>query len=287
MKKILITGSAGFIGSNLLRDLYPDNKVFIILRKKLNKKNPINKYKNTKIIYYSKFDDLNKKLKTLRVDIVIHCATHYIKDHNYKDLLKLNKSNILFGNIILENLEIMKTKKFINFSTVWEDYNSVKDDSFNLYSVYKKCFSTLINYYSKILPKINFYNLMISDTFGALDKRLKIINILKKNYKRNKITKIISKNLFLNLINVSDISNAVNILIKNDIKTGRYLLKNKVAYKIIDLINTFNKDTNKKIKVKWLSNKTIYEKIYTYKKLIGWNPKQSSKIDIIKIIQKK
>tara|TARA_B100000767_G_C19775765_1_gene542482 strand:- start:1865 stop:2728 length:864 start_codon:yes stop_codon:yes gene_type:complete len=287
MNKILITGSAGFIGSNLLRDLYPYNKVFIILRKKLNAKDPINKYKNMKIIYYSKFDDLNKKLKTLRVDIVIHCATHYIKNHSYKDLLELNKSNILFGNIILENLKIMRTKKFINFSTVWEDYNSIKDNSFNLYSVYKKCFSLLINHYLNILPKINFYNLMISDTFGVFDKRLKIINILKKNYKSNKTTKIISKNLFLNLINVSDISSAVNLLIKNDIKTGKYLLKNKVTYKIIDLINTFNKNYDKKIKVKWLSNKTIYEKIYTYKKLKGWNPKQSSKNDIIKIIQKK
>ena len=56
---------------------------------------------------------------------------------------------------------------------------------------------------------------------------------------------------------------------------------------MIDLINIFNKNTNKKIKVKWLSNKIIKEKIYTYKKLKGWTPKESSKIEIIKIIQKK
>ena len=56
---------------------------------------------------------------------------------------------------------------------------------------------------------------------------------------------------------------------------------------MIDLINFFNKSTNKKIKVKWLSNKIIKEKIYTYKKLKGWIPKESSKIEIIKIIQKK
>ena len=38
MKKILITGSTGFIGSNLLKDLYPENKIFIILRNKSKNK---------------------------------------------------------------------------------------------------------------------------------------------------------------------------------------------------------------------------------------------------------
>ena len=286
MKNILITGSTGFIGSNLLKDLYPKNKIFIVLRDRSQEINLVKNYEKIKIIYYKEFDELNKKLKKLTIEVVIHCATHYVKNHTYKDIFKLNKSNILFGNIILENLKTMKTKKFINFSTVWEDYNSIKDNNCNLYSVYKKSFSTLVEYYSKSLPKVNFYNIMISDTFGKNDSRAKIINILKKNYKNNKITKIISKNLFINLLNVKDIINAVNIIIKKNIETGKYIVKNKFNYKMIDLINAFNKSTGKNIKVKWLSSIIIKERIYPYKKLIGWKAKKSSIIDIIKIIKK-
>ena len=257
MKKILITGSTGFIGFNLLEDLYPKNKIFLILRNKSQNIKKIKKHKNINIIWYNKFDELSKKLKKITIDIVIHCATHYVKNHNFKDLLELNKSNILFGNVILENLKIMKTKKFINFSTVWEDYNSIKDNCHNLYSVYKKSFGNLINYYSKILPTIGFFNIMISDTFGEDDNRLKIINVLKNNYKYNRTTKIISKNLFVNLLNVKDIIRAIKLIVKRNIKAEKYLIKNNTSYKMIDLINTFNKKTNKKIKVKWLSNKVI------------------------------
>jgi nucleoside-diphosphate-sugar epimerase len=287
MKKILITGSTGFIGSNLLEDLYPENKIFLILRNKsLNIKN-IKNYKNISIIWYNDFDELNKKLKKITIDVIIHCATHYVKNHSFNDLLELNNSNILFGNVILENLKAMKTKKFINFSTVWEDYNSIKDNCHNLYSVYKKSFGNLINYYSKILPRIGFFNIMISDTFGKNDNRLKIINVLKKNYKYNKTTKILSKNLFVNLLNIKDIISAIKLIVKKNIKAEKYLIKNNVSYKMIDLINTFNESTNKKLKVKWLSDKIISEKIYTYKKLNGWAPKESSKIDIVRVIQKK
>ena len=284
MKSILITGSTGFIGSYLLKTLYPNNKIYIILR---NKKKNINKikYKNIKVISYNSFNELNKKLKKLTVNIVIHCATHYVQNHKYKDLLELNKSNILFGNIILENLKIMKTRKFINFSTVWEDYNSIKDNNNNLYSVYKKSFTLLINYYKKNFPKISFFNIMLSDTFGENDNRLKIISVLRKNYKNNKTTKIISKNLFINLINIDDIVSAINLLIKKNIKGDKYVVKNKVNYKMIDLIRAFNLMTDMNLKIKWLSNKIIKEKIYPYRKLLGWKPKKSSIIDIIKIIK--
>ena len=285
MNNILITGSTGFIGSNLLKYFTKRNKIYIILRKKNPTKNKIFTNKKITKIIYTNYNDLNKKLQKIKANIVIHCATHYIRKHNFNDIQKLSESNILFGNIILENLINMKTKKFINFSSVWEDYNAIKDNSANLYSAYKKGFSFLINYYKKTFPKIKFYNLMISDTFGKNDKRLKIINVLKNNYQNNKETRIISKNLFINLLNIKDILEAVNLIIKKNITPGKYLLKNKNNFKISDIINYFNEYNAKSIKVKWLSKKDLKESIYSYKLLKGWSPKYSKIKDIINIIK--
>jgi|TARA_B100000780_G_scaffold179270_1_gene125665 nucleoside-diphosphate-sugar epimerase len=281
MNSILITGSTGFVGSNLLDNLYEENKIYLILRKKNQVKNLIKKYKNINIIFYSKINELNKKLKDCRVDIVIHCATHYVKKHDYSDIKKLNDSNILLGNTLLENLKVMKVKKFINFSTIWEDYNSIKDNNYNLYSAYKKSFGIILNYYKKILSTIKFYNVMISDTFSKNDMRLKITAVLKNNYKKNKLTKIVSKNLVMNLLNVNDISNAINLIIKKKVTPGKYILKNNKNFKISEIVNKFNKKNVKKLRIKWMSNKTIKEKIYPYNKLKGWKPRHSNILDIV------
>jgi len=257
MSNILITGSNGFIGSNILKNTHLDNKIILILRNK-DRKN-IGYYKNVKKIYYNDYDQLDKKLKKIKAEIIIHCATHYTKKHEAKDISKFVNSNILFGNILLNNLNNMRVKKFINFSSVWEDYNATKDNNVNLYSAYKKAFALLLSYYKQTTPKTFFYEIMLSETFGLNDKRKKLISVLKSNYKKNKITKINSSNLFINLLNT--------------------------PYKISDIVNLFNKKNIKKIKVKWLSKKMITEKIFKYKVLKGWKPQQSKIEDIFHIIK--
>jgi len=281
MNKILLTGSSGFIGFELLKDLSKNYKVYITLRKK-NK----NQFKNKNIveIYFNNYETLNKKLKKIRIDTVIHCATHYVKYHNFNDLKKLSQSNILFGNIILENLEKMNVKKFINFSTVWENYNGEKENYFNLYATYKQSFNNIINFYKKIFKKTKFFNLVISDTFGKFDKRKKIINVLKTNYKKNIITNILSKNLFLNLLNVTDVNNAIKLILKVNLKPGTYILKNNENFCISRIINVINNSSIKKIKINWLSKKIIKEKIYNYKNLKGWKPLNSKIKDISALI---
>ena len=282
MNKILLTGSTGFIGSALVKNLSQNNKIYVILRtkKKIKISNNINK------IFFTNYSELDKKIKKIKVDVIIHCATHYVKSHKINDLEKLSNSNILLGNILLDNLITMKVKKFINFTTVWENYDGKKNNFFNLYSAYKKAFSHLINYYDGILKNVKFYNLTISDTFGEQDKRKKIINILKINYKKNLITKIVSKNLFLNLLNVEDIINAVKIILNNKSKPGSYLLKNSKNYSISEIVNKINKDMSKKIKVEWLSKKIIKEKIYKQPKLQNWFPKKSKLKNLLEIITK-
>jgi nucleoside-diphosphate-sugar epimerase len=271
---ILLTGATGFIGSNILNAIELNNKVFVTQR--LKSKTKIKKSKNIKILKFKDFKSLSNKLKKIKVDTIIHCATHYKKKHSYKDISQFAESNIMLGNILLENIKILNAKQFINFSTTWEDIDNKKNNPKNLYAAYKKSFNCIIQYYKKKFPAVNFIDLMIVDTFGKNDKRKKLINTLRKNYNQNKITKIISKKLYINLINVEDIVTAVKIILNNKIQPGKYILKNTNYLNIFNLIEHINKSNSNKIKVKWLSNSLIKDKILKYKKLKHWNPKKSN-----------
>jgi len=279
---ILLTGASGFIGSNILEKFKKNNNIFVVTRvkKKIKKDN------NVKYITFNSYDQLSKKLKTIKINTIIHCATHYKKKHEYKDIKKFLESNILLGNILLENLNEMKVKKFVNFSSIWEGSNNSEFKPRNLYAAYKKSFFYIMQYYKHLNSQIKFIDLVIADTFGGNDKRNKIINTLRENYKRNKTTKIASKKLYLNLLNVNDIVDAIQIILNKKIKSNRYLLKNPIFINIYKLINEINKEKIKKIKVKYLSNMFIKDKIFKYPELKTWKPKQSNLENIKEIILK-
>lgn len=280
MKSILITGATGFIGSHVLNEFENKHKIYVTTRKKKTFKNL-----NVCQVYFKDYIDLNNKLKKIKVNTVIHCATHYIKEHEYGDIEKFINSNIRFGNIILENLTKMNVKKFINFSTVWENHNAKKDNVLNLYSAYKKSFRVILNYYEKKFSKIDFYNLVIADTFGKNDNRKKLLNVLKKNYASNKYTRINPKNLYLNLLNVLDIVSAIKIILYKKIKPETYLLNNQKSFRVTKIIKGLNKNSKRKIRIKWGPEKKMYFRLYKYKKIKNWKPKNSSLQEIINLIR--
>ena len=284
MAKILLTGATGFIGSNILQKIREKNQIFVIQRNYSKKK--IISSKNIKVLNFNNYNVLSKKLKKIKVDIIINCATFYKKEHQTKDVYKFVESNILLGNIILENIKNLEAKKFINFSTTWENISKNKLYPRNLYAAYKKAFNSIIDYYKYKLFEIKFFNLIIADTFGENDYREKIINTLKKNYNKNKISYIASKNLYLNLLNVDDIVSALEIIINKNIQPGNFVLKNSKYFNIFQLVKLINKDSDKKIRIKWLSNKIIKDEILNYKKLKSWKPKKSNINDIKNLILK-
>ena len=284
MPNILLTGATGFIGSNILKEIQLINKVFAVQRIKSKKK--IKKTKNIKIINFKNYNSLSNKLKKIKVDTIIHCATHYKKEHSNIDIYKFLESNILLGNIILENIKKFDAQQFINLSTTWEDDNNIINNPKNLYAAYKGGFGSIIEFYKKKFPKIKFINLMITDTFGANDERGKLISTLRQNYRNKRTSKIISKRLYINLVNIDDITNAIKIILKGKTKPGKYILKNSQYLNIFKLIQYINKnlDNANKMKVKWLSNKLIKNKTLKYKKLKSWNPKNSKIENIKKLI---
>ena len=268
MKKILVTGASGFIGKNILNELQNDYKITSLIRKK-----NINKpHKNISYLYFKDLNHLNILLKKEKFDTVIHCATHYKKKHANIDIKKMIDANIYLGNIILENHKSIKFTKFINFTTVWENFNGFKNNPANLYACYKLSFSNIIKFYQKQLPKVNFYNLYLADTFGQNDKRGKILATIKKNYKNNLITTLFSKNLHINIINMDDIVLAIKLILLKKIKMGNYSIINNKFFSIKNIIIEFNKRNKKEIKFNWLSTKIVKEKLFSYKKIPGWDP---------------
>ena len=281
MKKILITGSSGFLGSSILKNLLNSNYLYATTRN-----NKISKNRNLKFIYFKNHNDLNSKLKKIKVDIVIHCATNYIKEHTQKDISKITKANIEFGNILLENLNGMRVKKFINFCTVWQNFNSIKKEPANLYSASKNAFLEILKFYKKKNDKINYLNLYVSDTYGENDTRKKIINVIKNsNFKRKRI-KIISKNLTLNLLNVKDIVNAIMIIVLKNVKSGDYNVVNSKNFSISKIILHLKRNKNFRSKIIWGKKKIINDKILKLRKLPYWKPKYSKLENLTNFILK-
>jgi nucleoside-diphosphate-sugar epimerase len=269
-KNILITGASGFVGSHVLDDCLKNNfNVNAIFRHSKKNVSFAKKYKKQIFpIFYNNIYEIKNKLTNCKIDYVIHCATHYIKKHDHNDIENIIKSNVLFSTILLDAVVNIKIKKFVNLGTVWQHFNDTKNLAFNLYAATKQSFECIFNYYKNQYKKIKFYNILLTDTFGANDKRKKLVPTLLKNFKNKNQNKInIPKNLSMNLVNINEVTKCLNILLKNNSKSNNYVIKSKQDVKIFDLINFLNDNLEKKIKVNWLKNTKNY-KIIKLKNLL-------------------
>ena len=276
---ILITGATGFIGSNLVK-FYKDKKILLITRRNFKIKSKL-----VKKLYYKNFRDLSTKLKKIKADKVIHCATHYSKNHNLDEIENMLRANILLGNILLELSVKMRVKKFINISSIWEKSHINSPNDINLYTLTKYMFSEVIKFYSYRYKIIKFFTLYLPDTFGENDKRVKLMNVLKKSIKTQKKVLIVSKNLMINMLNVKDVISSIDLVEKKNLKAGNYLICNNKNTNISAVLKKFNSLSKKKINYKFLGQKKIITKMPRVKKLPRLNIKFSHDSDIINYLK--
>ena len=285
-KNILITGSTGFIGSNIVNQLLKKNiHVYDVLREK-NKNNKIihklNSKRNYHPIFYKKLNELENKIKNIKIDTVINCATYYSNKNDLKVIQNLIQTNIIFCSVILEIVK-NKIKKFINFGSMME-YSDKRDFSpQNFYAITKYSFQKIEEFYKSYNKQIKFYDLKLYETYGSNDKRKKIIPTIINNYLKNKYIKIISRNLKMNFVHVESLTNAVNMIIFKNIKEGEYCMKNNKTTKIKVLIDSLNKKLKKKIKVKYLSDNKSSISNKKFKKFPNW----IDKIDLEEFLLRK
>ena len=290
-KKILLTGTTGFIGKLFLKNILNKNfEVLDIVRKKnlnnrdlffLRKKYP-NKYKT---IFYSKYEDL-KVLKNYKFDCFINFATLYKNDHVNEQIPEFIGSNVVFPSIILDLIND-KTKKIINFGTMMQHSFNNEYSPKNFYASTKSAFEMILKYYENKKKDLRIYNIKFYESFYETDNRKKLIPTLINNYKNNKITKIISKKLYLNIIHVDDLFEAIFILLKKNLNSNNFQLLNKKNTNIYNLIKRFNFNNEKKIKANFVSSKNIMKPRTKILNLIpGWKERTNIEKRIFAALKK-
>jgi nucleoside-diphosphate-sugar epimerase len=286
-KTLLLTGTTGFVGYKFLLFALSNNfSVIDILRIKNKNNKKIKELRNTypkkyKNIFFASNTSLSKQLKDTKADYFINFATLYSNNHSHSQIADFVESNILFPTLIYDIIN-NKIKKMINFGSMMQHSNDERLVSKNLYAATKNAFEMIANYYVSINNKTKFYNIKFYESFGDNDARKKIIPTIIDNYNKKKTTKIISKQLALNIIHTDDIINSIMILLNNNITPGTYCIKNTKNINISNLINTINKELYKKIKVKY-GNKLITSNYHNNLKILPkWKPIKNLKNIMIK-----
>ena len=278
MNKILVTGSTGFIGRSLVSNLLKNRKkVYAIIRK--SEKNikfatkTKKQFRNYLPIFFSKNSELRNKISNIKPHILVNLATNYLPNPSNKEIRSVIDSNIVFPTLILDICCKSRVSKIINICSTMQCHKNQIDNPQNFYALTKILFKKTMSYYQKIYPKKKFLNLYIGDTYGSNDTRKKILPIIVKNYKSNKKTSILTKNLKLNILHIEDIITGLKILINDVKKSSDYFVKSEKPLDLFNVIKNYNSTKKRKVKLFWLNKKVPAIISIKMKTIPGWSQK--------------
>lgn len=180
MKKVLITGITGYIGSHLARALLPDCDVYGLVREPLHASYIEDIRDRLRLVTVDgTYESIHSAVQFAQPDAVYHLAAYYTGTHNGQETPKLVESNIVFGAYLLEAMAAHNVPALVYASSVMTRYEGTAYRPLNLYAATKQAFSDLLAYYTDTAA-LRAVTLMLSDTYGPGDRRPKILNLVKR-----------------------------------------------------------------------------------------------------------
>ena len=248
MKSFIVTGGAGFIGSNLVRELSKKNKVIIIDDMSSGRLSNVKKNRNIRIIRTK--TQLIKKIK--KVNGIFHLAAQPSVPLSIKDPYKSTSNNILSS---LKIFEIAKNQKIpILYASSSAVYGNIQKGSDQ-----KEIFNILSPY---ALDKLYLENLatLYFNLFNVSSVGLRFFNVYGPNQdENNPYTGVIAK--FINLakknktLTVYGGHQTRDFIFIDDVVQICILVMNKLLSSKKKYYDIFNVGTGKEISINQFTKK--------------------------------
>tara|TARA_B100000963_G_scaffold243607_1_gene213272 strand:+ start:241 stop:1116 length:876 start_codon:yes stop_codon:yes gene_type:complete len=244
IKKVLVTGGAGFVGSNLIKKLiqtYPKLQIYVL-------DNYFSGYTSNHVqdstnVFYQKGNtwDIDKIYKNISFDIVFHFGEYSRIVQSFKDIDYVMKSNLYGTSKVLEMCKKWNAKLIYSASSS-KFGNDGKDENLSPYSWVKSKVVELIKNYNQWFGLqyeiCYFFNVYGPNQITEGDYAT-VIGIFEKQYKNNESLTVVNPGTqsrdFTHIFDV--VEGVIKTTYMN--MNREWMLRTGINHKIIDVANMF------------------------------------------------
>jgi nucleoside-diphosphate-sugar epimerase len=243
--RVLVTGGTGFVGHHVISGLTSSGYVVdAVVREPSNTERlrrllePHNLW-----VVNGETHQLLEIFRRIEPSLVIHCATHFVTAHDAHEVSDLVDSNIKFGLQLVEGMAAVGCKNIINTSSSWQFFGEKENQSANLYAASKTAWTSILKYYQEI-GNLSVFDLVLFDTYGPGDWRVKLIPTLIKTARTGEVLKVSPGGQKISLVHIRDVVNAYLLATHRITAAGvcwqQYGISDEIRFSIREVVEMFN-----------------------------------------------
>ena len=247
--RVLVTGATGFLGGALTRRLVDEGHTVAVVQRPGS---PTTDSRCTRIEWDGDAPKLVDAVGAWKPQITFHLATHFVSQHQTKDLSGLIDANVHLGTALLEASHKTGSAIVITGSS-WQHVDGSDYQPVSLYAATKQALFDIAVFYKQAGTDVR--ELSFFDTYGPGDERRKLISLLLNAAATGETLDMSSGHQLIDLLFVSDAVEALlataRITEPESIEAARLVARSGHPVTIRDLVQVIEHTINTPIAVNW------------------------------------